>query len=139
MGILLKIKFYNNQDQIPLRGAKTFDGSIHNFEKNLNKNIGAWEYAIVYQDGQIVHYYHESTGVVPIDKKMYIEQLKETRINLYIVPTQEYKNRTGQQRLPPVYGAKIEDMPNHYNDDVLKVIAYLNNKAIKTYQDGKFL
>ena len=139
MKMLIRIKFHNNPDEIPLRGAATYDGSISNFKKNLKKNLGAWEYAIIYQDGVKIQYYHESMGVQAIDKEKYIEQINKTRINLYIVPTQDYKDRTGQQRFKPVYGATIEDMPNYYNSDTLKIQAYLNNKVIKTYQDGKFL
>ena len=139
MGLLLRTKYYNNSNEIPLRGSATKEGSIRNFKKNLKKNLGTWEYAIIYHDGVKIQYYHESTGVNPIDRKTYIEQLNKTRINLYIVPTQDYKDRTGQQRFKPVYGAAIEEMPNYDNDDVLKVIAYLDNKKIKTYQDGKFL
>lgn len=137
--MLIRIKYHNNTDEIPLRGAATHDGSIYNFEKNLKKNLGAWEYAIVYQDGVKIRYYHESMGVVAIDKKKYTEQINKTRVNLYLVPTQNYKDRTGQQRFKPVYGATIEEMPNYYTSDVLKVMAYLNNKVVKTYQDGRFL
>lgn len=138
MGSLLKIKYDNAEGEASLRGSATLWGSIRNFEKNLRKNQGTWEYAVFYHNGKKEHYYHHSTGIERLNVKEYNQQLNKTRINIYIVPTQEYKDRTGQQRFKPVYGAKIEDMPNYYNDDVLKVIAYLNNKPIRTYQDGKF-
>lgn len=139
MGVLLKIKFYNNSDQIPFRGAKTFGGSINNFEKLLKKHQGRWDYAIVYQDGAISHYYHHSTGVNSIDKETYAQQLKETRVNLYIIPTQAYKHRTGIDRGKTICGASIEDMPQYDTADTLKIQAYVNNKLVATYQNGQYL
>lgn len=139
MPTLIRIKYDNAREEASLRGISTLEGSITKFEANLKKNLGAWEYAIIYHKGNKFHYYHHSTGVEKLDYEQYKKQINKTRINLYIVPTQEYKDRTGQQRFKPVYGAKIADMPNYYNDDVLKVLAYLNNRVIRTYQDGKFL
>lgn len=139
MGSLLRTKYYNAEGEASLRGISTLEGSISKFERNLKKNLGAWEYAIIYHNGEKLHYYHNSTGVLKLDLEQYKKQLNKSRINLYLVPTQEYKNRTGQHRFKPVYGASIQDMPNYCNDDVLKVIAYLDNKVIRTYQDGKFL
>lgn len=139
MTFLLVTKYNNNEGKARLRGISTFDGSVTNFEKNLEKNKGAWEYAFMCKDGQILHYYWHSSHLERLDNKKYIKQLNATRVNLYIVYTYAYKERTGNKKGDTIFDSSIEEMPNYYNADVSKVMAYLDNKLISTYQHGQYL
>lgn len=138
-GILLQIKFFDNENFKPFRGSKTLEQSLKSFKVFLKKCTDRWEYAIVYQNGSLYCYFHKNKGTDELDKQQYVKELKESQINLYIVYKLDYKLRTGNHSGTTVQNASMDDVKGLYNNDVEKILVYQNDKVISTYQDGRFI
>ncbi len=138
-GILLKVKFFDNQDENPFRGSKHLEQSLRSFKVFLNKCASKWEYAILYKDGSIHSYFHKNKGTEQLDKEQYVKELQESQINLFIVYTLDYKRRVGSDKGKPIFNVSIDDVKIHYNQDVEKILVYQNKAIIATYQNGRFL
>lgn len=138
-GILLRVKFFDNQEEKPFRGSKTLEQSLKNFKIFLKKCADKWEYAVVYKDGSIHCYFHKNKGIQELDKQQYTNELKESQINLYLVYKLEHKLRTGNHNGKSIFNSSIEDVKGLFTNEVEKILVYQNNKVISTYQDGKFI
>lgn len=138
---LLRIKYFDNEEVKPMKGAKkTLESCLISYEKHLDKNSGAWAWAIAYDQGTIYCYYHYSTGTQQLDDKGYKKALKDSSYNLYLVYSYEHKLKTGNHKGQTIRNASISEMPKYSNiPGVEKVEAYKGSKLIKTYQDGRFL
>lgn len=138
-GTLLRVKFFDNQEEKPFIGVKTIEESLRRFKIFLGKCTDKWEYATVYSNGTLYCYFHKNKGVEELDKQQYIKEFKQSQINLYIVYKFEYKKRTGNNSGKSIFNSSIEDVKSLFNSDVEKILVYQNNQIISTYQDGKFI
>lgn len=138
-GILLRVKFFDNQEEKPFYGSKTIERSLKSFKVFLKKCQDKWEYAVVYKDGSIHCYFHKNKDIQELDKQQYTNELKESQINLYLVYKLEHKLRTGNHQGKSIFNSSIEDVKSLFTNEVEKILVYQNNKVISTYQDGKFI
>lgn len=138
-GILLRVKFFDNQEQKPFYGSRTIEQSLKSFKVFLKKCQDKWEYAVAYQNGSIHCYFHKNKGTDELDKEQYFKEIQESRINLYIVYKLEYKLRTGNHSGTTVLNSSIDDVKALYTNDVEKILVYQNNRVISIYKDGKFI
>lgn len=133
----LIVKYKNNNNTNPFKNRGDQEARLKKFEQMLDKNVGLWEYALFYRNGQLLHYYHPATGTERLSKQQYLEQLHKSNVNLYIVFKISYRLATGSDQGKTIPNSSIDQMPHYYNKNVLKIIAYQNNKPIATYQAGK--
>lgn len=138
-GTLLRIKFFDNEEEKPFRGSKNLEQTLRSFKAFLKKCATKWEYAIMYKDGNIYCYFHKSEDTNELNKEQYIKCLRETQINLYVVYTLDYKRRVGSDKAKTILNSSIEDVKSLYNQDVEKILVYQNGKITATYKDGRFI
>lgn len=130
--IQLQIKYFNNTHTVPRKNKGHAPVIKTAMEKRLLKNhLGKWEWAIIYVDGKIEHYYYHTEGVKRLDNKQYKAALfaDTNKINLYIV----YKNGNTKT----VLDEKVSNMSKYYNSSVGEVQAYQNDVLTHRYKNGQ--
>ncbi len=123
---LLRVKFQDSEEM------KRFKNVAANRLAKILENRGAnnWQRAILYEDGQPKEYYHQSKGLQALTHKQFLIAINESRINLYIIYTHEYKQRINNSRGRSIKDATIEEMPTYWSNDVLKIQAYHGKKVV---------
>lgn len=130
--VMMEVKFSNQEEKRTFKNEGEQELAIVRGQENrlLKKHLGKWDWACLYVDGTLKHYYHPTEGVQPITcKKLYTKLLNEDKVNLFII----YKN--GHTKT--IRGSRIEDMPKYYNQYVGEVRAYKNNQVIAKYKNGR--
>lgn len=131
MGNLLLAKFRDKSEMQPFINVKT-----KRIPKILQtRGTSNWEYATLMQDGSVKAYYYHTTGTDPISLEQYQKALGSDRINFYIIYTHEHKLKTGRSQGRTVTNKTLAEMPNYWNDSVLKVQAYRANRLIAEMQE----
>jgi hypothetical protein len=126
MGNLLLAKFRDKSEMQPFVNVKT-----KRIPKILQtRGTSNWEYATLMQGGRVKAYYYHTTGTDPISLEEYQKALGSDRINFYIIYTHEHKVKTGRSQGRTVTNRTLAEMPNYWNDSVLKVQAYRANRLI---------
>lgn len=133
----LQIKFKNNSKPNGFK-ISDFGKDLKKIERYLASVEGKWSWAVLKQvkTGNIYHYYHPKTGLQRLDLKDYKKQL--TSYSLYIIPTQQYKNRHGSQKGISKRVYDLNEVTKYWNKDVLRIDIYQEKKLINRYQ-GRFL
>lgn len=135
--MLLKIQFIDKLDATPFKGSKHF--AVKNFEILLKKHLYKWEWAIIYdhkKNGQILYYYHHTTGLNRLDKKEYKEALNSGQIHLYIIYNAIGRKDRQTDSGQTIVNSSLEEMHTFCTRNVMQINAYQNNILIKTLKNG---
>ena len=135
----LHVKFHDNPS-LKAFGISDYQKGLNTVERNiLKKNKGKWKYAYLKQKDtpNVFYYYHPATGTERLDKDKYNKQAK--LYSIYIVPTTAYKRKYNTQKGTSKLIKGLDQVAQHYNKDVLKILIYENGKHINTFENGKFL
>lgn len=139
----LQVKFKNRQD-LKAFYINDLNESLRRIEINiLFKNEGKWDWAVIRMSlsKQIYHYYHPSSGKVRLTRDQYIRKIQKDTFDIYVIPTKEWKHRTGNQKGISYKGLKdLEEVKQYFNKDVLKILVYnKDGKVINEFDGHKFL
>ena len=128
--IKLEVKYFDKKNVVPRKNTGQEEANVKRLETNiLVKHANKWDWAIMYVNDQLSHYYHHHTGAAQLTQKEYNEQLNIDKINIYIV----FKNGTTRT----IRDKSIEDLPKHFNVSVGAVQAWKNDKIIAEYKGWK--
>ncbi|MGH1338284.1 MAG: hypothetical protein ACRBFS_19325 [Aureispira sp.] len=125
--IKLEVKYFDKDHTISRKNVGQEEPNFKRLESNiLGGHAGCWDWAIMYVNDELSHYYHHSTGADRLNKVDYFEAKNRDKVNIYIV----FKNGTTRT----ITDKSTADLLNYFNVSVGSVQAWKNNKIIAEYK-----
>lgn len=136
------VKWKNNPVATKLYVKSTAPKTMEVYLKN---RLHLWENAHLGNSvtGQIYHYYHPSQYQMAADQhRLSKEQYRRLHVNqkyfLCIIPTTKHKRQTNNYKYKGAVVYALEDVPQYWNRNVLRIEIRLGKQLINSYDENGF-